>query len=427
MKRYLIVAFIMLLQISFSQKNWELIGDDLIVDGKKIGSIVEDKLNKGTYKKLLVKDVNGITRFIESPNDFKLYFADDYQSHVTGHWYSNGIIAKKQLARFFSEQDILTPTGYDSTLKVKFIQKNYGILCDKSGRILSTEMRDTSKTIWLQTDITVVGGYSKYYVIENGFIIGDVYEDANGEYSIANMYGGSFQNKDGDTSSKIHSNYIGYARIVTPFLLGMDGTIYSAGKPPKELKKLWDPTRKPLEMLKVCLEEMNRMGMFDQKSENYLQEHPENGKSSGPIATKIISTPANNNKNSNSSIPPTNTNSTTSSPSGFTTYSTKSNEKLEAMKKDAVAKNDFDAAAAIKTELDMRKVEQEKVANFQKDLDEKVKAEDYAGASKLQKEIGPLKEKVAKKDQLRKDIDTAVASQDYEKAEKLKQELKALY
>jgi hypothetical protein len=115
------------------------------------------------------------------------------------------------------------------------------------------------------------------------------------------------------------------------------------------------------------------------------------------------------------------------STSDFTVYALETADKLETMKKEAVAKADYELAAAIKKEQDLRIAESEKINTLQKQLDEKVKAEDYTNAALIKKEMQSQKEKLDKKDALRKDLEAALAGGDNAKVEKIKEELKKLY
>jgi protein-arginine kinase activator protein McsA len=120
-------------------------------------------------------------------------------------------------------------------------------------------------------------------------------------------------------------------------------------------------------------------------------------------------------------------NDTKNTPSNFTIYATKTADKLEAMKKEAVAKGEYELAAEIKKEQDLRVSESDKINALQKQLDEKLKTEDYNGAALIKKELQPLKDNSDRKDALRKALEAAVTAEDYTKAEKIKQELKAFY
>ena len=107
-------------------------------------------------------------------------------------------------------------------------------------------------------------------------------------------------------------------------------------------------------------------------------------------------------------------------------YYTNTTEKLLLLKTDAAANSEFDKAAEIKSELDLREQENNKISTLTAELNENIKSEKFNEATVVQKEINSLKKFRDKKDSLRLEIEKVIKEENFDKAIAIKDQLLSL-
>jgi hypothetical protein len=387
-------------------------GNNVLIDGIKYFSL-EEVGTSGNWKNYKILDVNNVPRMFT--REGILYFYDDKMSYTINHYDGSAFDGQaKSLAKGIMRSDIFTPTGFNPEKKFEFIKINNGVLY-KDSIPVSVEMRNKNEGIW--TDHELVDDSYMYYLIQDGFIIGTIYQYGKASkktriYDVFNLY----DVRIAELTAVEKTGYISNSTEVTITIKSVDGV----SEPFEHVVGLTYGGEVYYYSFSKVGAFLEGKGLFD------IKESKNNEKSTNSFPQQNNGMTENSNSGQNQ-VAANNQTLNSNSSASFTQYSTKTEIKLDALKKDAVAKSDFETAAAIKAEQDLRKSETELLAKKQKDLDEKVKAEDFAAASQLQKEIKPLKEKIEQKTKLRTEIEKAVAGQDFEKAESLKQELLRLY
>lgn len=107
-------------------------------------------------------------------------------------------------------------------------------------------------------------------------------------------------------------------------------------------------------------------------------------------------------------------------------YYTNTTEKLLLLKAEAVTNSEFAKSAEIKSELDLRDQENDKINKLKLELNEHIKAEKYGEAAAVQQKINSLKNFRNTKDSLRSEIEKAAKEENFDKALNCKQQLLSL-